>query len=74
MLPFARRWEGILNKCSFDLILLIIEQTKKEKENIQEKMNELKSQMSQASNESQQSSFEDELKTSLEKSTLELKE
>lgn len=71
---FREKWEAILNKCSFDLILLIIEQTKKEKENVQARMNELKTQMTQASNASQQSSFEDELKTSLEKFTMELKE
>lgn len=71
---FREQWEGILNKCSLDLILLIIEQTKKEKEKLQAKMDELKRQLTQASNESQQSSFENELKTNLDKFAMELKE
>lgn len=71
---FRDKWEAILNKCSLDLILLIIEQTKKEKEKIQEEINDLRKQISQAYNAPQHASTENQLKESLEKFTLELKQ
>lgn len=43
---FRSRWEGILNKCSLDLILLIIECNKREKEATQEKLAEINAQIS----------------------------
>lgn len=66
---FRSKWEAILNKCSLDLILLIIEHSKKEKEAIQEKLNEIKVQISGMSNDDTKLPFENKLKQDLEKLT-----
>lgn len=38
---FKQKWESILNKCSFDLILLLIEEDKKYREVIQQEIEEI---------------------------------
>lgn len=71
---FREKWEAILNKCSLDLILLIIEKTKKEREQVQERICELREEISKVKDDIQTTSFEDKLKESLEKFTMELKQ
>lgn len=66
---FRSRWEGILNKCSLDLILLIIEHNKKEREATQEKLDEMKTQISTIDDEQKKLPFENKLKEDLEKLT-----
>lgn len=68
-IDFRSKWEAILNKCSLDLILLIIEHSKKEKEVVQEKINEIKVQISGMSNDDRKLPFENKLKQDLEKLT-----
>lgn len=68
-IEFRSKWEAILNKCSLDLILLIIEHSKKEKEVAQEKLNEIKAQISGMSNDDIKLPFENKLKHDLEKLT-----
>ena len=63
------KWEAILNKSSLDLILLIIEHSKKEKEVVQEDINEIKVQISGMSNDDIKLPFENKLKQDLEKLT-----
>lgn len=38
---FKKKWEAILSKCSFDLILLLIEEAKKDREFIQQEIEEI---------------------------------
>lgn len=38
---FKKKWESILSKCSFDLILLLIEEAKKDRELIQQEIGEI---------------------------------
>lgn len=73
-IAFREKWEAILNKCSLDLILLIIEKTKKEREQVQERIRELREETSKVKDDIQTIPFEDKLKESLEKFTMELKQ
>lgn len=66
---FRSRWEGILNKCSLDLILLIIEHSKREKEETQKQLEEIKSQISTIKDDQKKLPFENKLKEDLEKLT-----
>lgn len=69
---FVRKWEKILNKCSLDLTLLIIEQTKKDAEKVQTEISELKSTLKE-NNASQLSKLETEIKAGLDTFEEELK-
>ena len=42
---FKDKWEAILNKCSLDLILLLIEEARKQEEALQTQIEELKAQL-----------------------------
>lgn len=69
---FKDKWEAILNKCSLDLILLLIEEAKKQKSALQLEIEKLKSELAQAEPEDKRLPFEQKLKEDLErlKSTL----
>ncbi|XP_054850045.1 vomeronasal type-2 receptor 26-like [Eublepharis macularius] len=43
--PFKKRWASILNKCSFDLMLLLIERIAQEKEEVDKGIEDLKTQL-----------------------------
>lgn len=45
-MEFKSKWEAILNKCSLDLILLLIEESKKQRAEIQETIRETKEKLS----------------------------
>lgn len=62
---FKHKWEAILNKCSLDLMLLLIEEAKKQKLQTQNKIATLKEELSTRSAE-QHLPFEKELKEGLE--------
>lgn len=69
---FINKWERILNKCSLDLTLLIIEQTKKDAEKVTSELQELKTEIN-ASDTTQLTKLEDEIKEGLIKFEDELK-
>lgn len=69
---FLNKWERILNKCSLDLILLIVEQTKKETEKVMSELQELKTEIT-ASDTTQLTKLENEIKEGLTKFEDELK-
>lgn len=54
------KWEQILNKCSFDLILLLIEEAKVHKTGLQEEIKDLEQKISQLRN-------QDQIKTQIKK-------
>lgn len=56
-LEFKDKWEAILNKCSLDLILLLIEEVRKQKSVLQSQIEELKSKINQTESEEQQVTF-----------------
>lgn len=68
---FKKKWESILNKCSMDLMLLLIEQAKTEKAALTERLQTLKAerQVSDA-----QVPFEEKLKADLAKLELNIKQ
>lgn len=45
---FKSKWEAILNKCSFDLILLLIEESKRQRADIQQTIKETKEKLSKS--------------------------
>lgn len=51
---FKDKWEAILNKCSLDLMLLLIEEAKKQKSHTQNEMANLKEVISKSFKEQQQ--------------------
>lgn len=69
---FVKKWEKILNKCSLDLTLLIIDQTKKDGEKIKKEISELKRTLKE-NDASQLSKLETEMKAELDTFEEELK-
>lgn len=63
---FRKKWEGILNKCSLDLILLLIEEAKKERASLSERLQELRATLSHVTSE-QKLPYEEKLKEDLDK-------
>lgn len=63
---FKEKWESILNKCSMDLMLLLIEEGKKQREELKIQLETLKAFLS-ASNTEQRLPFEEKLKADLHK-------
>lgn len=71
---FNDKWEAILNKCSLDLILLLIEEAKKQKSALQSQIEELKSELTQTESEEHRLPFEKKLKEDLDKLSTKLKQ
>lgn len=65
---FKIKWEAILHKCSLDLILLLIEHDKKEREAVQDKLGEIKSKISEIDDDKKKT-LEDKLKQDIESHT-----
>lgn len=63
---FKTKWECILNKCSMDLILLLIEEAKTERDTLKKQLQDIKTSMSQVDS-IQQLPFEDKLNSDLKK-------
>lgn len=70
---FKKKWEAILNKCSLDLMLLLIEEAKKQQTETQNEMAMLKEELALQYQE-QQIPFETEIKEGLAKLQRELKQ
>lgn len=70
---FKNKWEAILNKCSLDLMLLLIEEAKKQQAHIQDEMARLKEELSVEYKE-HQLPFETEIKEELVKLQREIKQ
>lgn len=65
---FKDKWEAILNKCSLDLILLLITEAKIQKNNVQEEIQELKQKIADIQDSAQtKESFEQKLRVDIEK-------
>ncbi|XP_052445761.1 uncharacterized protein LOC127987457 [Carassius gibelio] len=71
---FKDKWEAILNKCSLDLILLLIEEARKQKSVVQSHIEDLKSQLIQTESEEHRLPFENKLKEDLDKLSTKLKQ
>lgn len=70
---FKSKWEKILNKCSMDLTLLIIEQTKKEAEKVKTELQEIKTTLKTKMNKPDFTTMESAFKEELMKFEEELK-
>lgn len=55
---FKDKWEAILNKCSLDLILLLIEEARKQKSALESQIEKLKSELAQIEPEEKRLPFE----------------
>ena len=71
---FREKWEAILNKCSQDLMLLLIEEAKKQKLSVQTQIEELKAQLLEIETEEHRLPFEKKLKEDMDKLSLKLKQ
>lgn len=71
---FRQKWEAILNKCSSDLMLLIIEEAKKQKELLQADIAEIKSKIAASQEDHMKTSLEEKLSKDMEALTKKLKE
>lgn len=71
---FKNKWEAILNKCSLDLILLLIEEARKQKAVIQSQIEDLKANLIQAETEESRSTFEKKLQEDVEKLSVKLRQ
>lgn len=72
-MEFKHKWEAILNKCSLDLMLLLIEEAKKQRCESQKEMEELKAEMSSKFAD-KEPTFEKDLKEGLDKLQKEIKQ
>lgn len=71
---FKSKWEAILNKCSLDLILLLIEEAKKEKNNIQTQIEDKRADLTQATTEEKRCELEKKVKEDVDKLSLKTKQ
>lgn len=71
---FKDKLEAILNKCSLDLILLLIEEARKQKMALQTEIKELKAQLFEKESEEHRLPFENKLKEEMDKLSAKLKQ
>lgn len=64
---FKNKWEAILNKCSLDLILLLIEEARKQKTTIQSQIDETKAILTQSETEETRSTMEKKVQDDVDK-------
>lgn len=71
---FRDKWEAILNKCSFDLMLLLIEESKKDRQVVQTEIEEVKKKITEHSDNSNKAQCDEILKEKVDTFTLTLKQ
>lgn len=71
---FRNKWEAILNKCSFDLMLLLIEESKKDREALKSEIEDLQKTVAQHEDQEHLKNLEKKMKEDLEQFTQKLKQ